>query len=277
MASIEPTQLELLNPRRGRDADITAAICEPPTITQTIDGASTLEVTVNDHRRTLLASGVLGEHTAANVVGRRWELVAVGKSGDRFRLTFEDSVIHALRKPRGLLSIPAGSTTRRQFVVRLAREAGVKFAVDADRRGKVAVPLKREKKGSSWDLLGEVAEAVRWRRFSDGARLIVGSDEWLFGRDPNPTKLREHAGGVHTIDFDLDTGKRASIATATVDVALWALPPGAVALVEDLGPASGKWLVGEFTRTLTSERGTVKLVRARHVLPEPKKEKGSSR
>lgn len=266
-------ELRLISPGRKGYLELVEAITEPPAVTLTIDGASTLEVTVADHRRKLINSPFVGVRSWAVVGKTHFELVGLSKSGDRFTLTFEDAIVAALRRATKPLTVPAGSTTRREFAIRLCRERHIPHAIDPAKRGKVNRVLERSasgQKSNSWDVLGEVAEDVHWRRFSDGRRLVMGSDDWLIDRDKNPTRVRENHGGVQGIDFDLDVAKRVSEATMSVDAKLWGLPPGSVVNVIDLGDASGKWIVAEFARTLTSTRATVKLIRKRHVLKEPK-------
>lgn len=267
-------ELQLVNHKKTRSLDLIEAIVEPPQMTLTMDGASTLTLTVADHRRKLLNSAIVGVRSWAVVGKAHFELVGLSKSGERFTLTFEDAIVAALRRRTKPLSVPAGSTSRREFAIRLAREARVGHAVDPEKRGNVQRVLERSSSGQksdSWEVLGEVAEDVRWRRFSDTRRLIMGSDDWLMGRDSNPTVLREGSGPCISIDFDLDVAKRASEATVEVDASLWSLLPGSVVRIPDLGDASGKWLVAEYDRALTTTRATAKLIRKRHELKEPKR------
>lgn len=256
--------------------DIIEALTEPPALTRTIEGASTVEVTCADAPRALVRSPVVAARSWVDVDGIRFELVALSKSGDRYKLTFEDEIAAKLRRETKKLSVHAGRVTRADFARRLAREAGVKILVDPaldKRKARTAFERSHGSKTNSWDILGsDVAEPVHARRFSDGTQLLVGSDEWLAGRFKT-TAVSEHTGAVHNIDFDLDTGKRASRATLDVDATAWSIPPGAPVALSGMGPADGRWLVSQVAQTLTSSRGTVTLTRARHVLPEPKKGK----
>lgn len=267
-------RLVIRDRNRPRGFDLAPAFDGSPDMTRTIDGASTLTVRVVDADRKIIGSGVLTERLTAIAAGLHWELVATKKSGSRLELTFEDAIVAALRRRTDRLSIPAGTITRREFGMRLAREARVKHAIDDTKRGKVNSELTRsargEEKENSWDVLGSAAEEVQWRRFSTGKQLVMGSDNWLIGRDARPVKLREHRGAVQDIDWDLDTGKRASKCTVVVDAVLMnAFEPGGVVIVEDQGPADGRWLVQEFARPLASVRGSVTLTRAQHALKEP--------
>lgn len=258
-----------------------AIVDTPPELVLTMDGAATLTVTVQDEQRALLREPVTKRRLSAEVEGPgkrdvHLEYVALRKSGNRLTLEFEDGIVAALRREKSQLTIPAGSTTRAEVIVRLARDAGVKHDVDTSKEPRLGRAVERstasEEKTDSWEVIGELAEERQWRRFSDGLQLVVGPDEWLIDRDKNPTVIREYHGPVHDIDFDLDTGKRASAATVSIDAERWALPPGGVVRVhDDMGPAAGLWLVSEFRRPLTSTRASVSLVRKRHELEEPKR------
>lgn len=270
-------QLRLIDQKRTKSLDLIEAIVGQPGIRLTMDGASTLDVPVSDHQRKLMRSELVQARSWAEAAGVRFELVGFSKTGDTFTLKFEDAIAAELRRHTKPMSIPAGSTKRSEIVQRLAREAGVPVAVDQEKRANVARAVHRsqggEGKTSSWDLLGDLASEVQWRRFSNGRRLVVGSDDWLLGRDDAPTRVREFSGAVQTIDFDLDTGKRVSTARLDVDATQWSLPPGSVVLMgDDMGPAAGKWLVNEFARPVFSSRATVQLVRGRHDLKEPKRQ-----
>lgn len=265
--------------------DLGAALASAPQLERTIDGASTLQMTVSDYHRKLLRSDMLELRTRGGkpryevwvtVDGRDYELTQATKNGDRIDLTFDDAVVVALRQHDGVLKKPAGSTTRSAFVAELAREARVDAAVDpSPKRGKIQQALVREKGTNSWDALDPIASDVQWRRFSDGLQLVVGSDAWLTSRQP-PVELVEHVGGVDNIDFDAATVKAEQTATVTVSARRWALPPGQGAVLPNLGPASGLWLVKSMSRSLVSVRASVGLVRAQTALAEPVETDGDS-
>lgn len=287
VASFDPTvladRLHVFDERRSRTSNILEAAVNDPVLTQTIDGASSLEVDIGDAGRTVLRDPNFGGKMWAVFGGvngdLHFELVNIRKNQDLLTLKFEDSIVAALRRRDSKLSIKPGTMSRRQFAIKLAKEAKVDYDVDDTQRGLVQRLLERSVHGkttNSWDVLGDAAQDVNWRRFSDGLQLVMGGDDWLLARDPDPTVLREFAGAVHNVDFDLDTRRRASQATVMVDVELWGLPPGSVCRGDDLGPADGKWLVSSYTRTVTSPRGTVELVRGRHALKEPKRRRNTS-
>lgn len=275
MAGFDPDalldHLQLVSPEDKSSKLLHEAIVEPPTVALTIDGASTLTITVSDPKRRLARSEVFVTKSWATALGVNFELVKAAKSGDDVTLTFEDAIAAQLRRQTKKLRIPAGSSTRREIVTRLAREAGVKHAIDPDKRKKVRNAVERTDDASSWDVTGSLASEIQWRRFSDGKRLVVGSDAWLMGKDKKPTRLREHTGPVGEIDFDLDVGKRAPTLTLELDAEYGALAIGSVCLIEDEFPATeGKWLTAGYTHELTSSAATLELTRAQHVLKEPK-------
>lgn len=262
--------LNLRNGRRSKMLDLTTAIVEPPEFVLTMDGACTLTLVVNDGNRTLITSPLIREKSWSDVLGVRFELVAVSKSGDRVTLTYEDGVTAALRRRDGKMVIPAGKMTRSGIALRFAKEAGVPADVDPRHRKPVRRAVKRSGGVDSWDLTGDLAEEVHLRRFSTGTRLVFGSDDWLMDRTKG-VSLVENQGAVRNIDFDLDRGKRASTARVQIDSTFGALPPGQLVILgDDMGPAAGRWLVREFRRELTSTQADVTLTRARHVLAEPK-------
>lgn len=274
-------QLKLISNEAGKAIDLMGAIDAPPSVALTIDGASTLEVVVADHKRELLNHPTMGTRSWANAAGVHWELVGIRKSGDHITLTFEDGIVAALRRRKSPLTAKANTTSRRGFAIRLAKEARVKYAIDPTHPERVHSVLQRSadgKKSSSWDVLGaDVAEPIKWRRFSDGEQLVMGGDAWLMSGYKKPIAVRENTGGFGSIDFDLDVAKRASTATATVDVRELTLKPGTPVKLDDLGPGDGLWLVSEVRQSLTSPRASVGLVREQHVLKEPKPKKSNRR
>lgn len=262
------TEMQLVGTTKA--TDVLTALTAPPVLTRTMDGASTVEMTVQDWDRTLLRAGVFSSRVWTVVDDVVFELVKVTKTGDRLTLTYEDAIVAALRRRKDPLSIPAGSTTRAEVVARLASEAGVTYDVDTARRSVINTAVERSvtDESDSWTVLGELADTIGWRRFSDGRRLVVGGDEWLTGRGP-AWPAAELSGPVYHVDFDLDVGKPAAEATLEVDARRWAIWPGRAVTLTGLGPADGAWLVKEVTRPLTRQRATVTLTRSRLTLPEP--------
>ena len=68
------------------------------TIDRTMDGASTLEITIDDPDRDMLRSGRSDNQIDLQIDGLWWRLVKVSKQGDTLILTFEDRAVAYLRK-----------------------------------------------------------------------------------------------------------------------------------------------------------------------------------
>lgn len=94
------------------------------TISRTIEGASTLKVTVNDYNRSFLNSGLLNNRLDVSVDGLWFRLCKVEKSedGDDIMLTFEDREIAVLRTYNKYKQAKRTMTTRAEFILNLIRE-----------------------------------------------------------------------------------------------------------------------------------------------------------
>lgn len=249
------------------------------TLTRTMTGASTLQLTVRDPERALVRSELLAHRTTATVDPITFVLVQVRKAGSQLTATFEDQAVHRLRQRKGLIVAAAGSTTRAAFAKRLFDDAGVDSLVAPGPTAREQLSRGDEKKPDdedSWTALRRLADQVHWRCFSLGRIGVFAPDSWLAqGRilgpgGSAPFELREHTGGVGDIDFDVDEGKPADTATAAITAARrWQLPPGAPARIRDLGAADGAWLIERVSGSLFSDQWQVSLTRRREPLPEP--------
>ena len=102
-------------------ADVLAAV-KSLKVRQTITGASTVDITLSDPRRTLLRSPLFNARTAVVIGGSAYELCAVQKTGNDLAVTFEDTAIAALRLKKGARAVAAGTMSRAQFCTTLIRE-----------------------------------------------------------------------------------------------------------------------------------------------------------
>lgn len=246
----------------------------------TIDGAPTLTLALRDPHLKLLRSGMFGSRVTAQVDGHSFELVQVKKQGRQITTVFEDLAVAAMRRRKNPRKAAGGTVTRPQFAQALvAEDPWIKFRTMPGHTERAKVELARGKfpepgqkvevgdQEDTWEALGRLAGEVGWTRFT------VRNDVWFVPEAflilGTPTKIREHEGGVHDFDFDFDIGKPAATATVTVDIARWALPPGAVIQIGNMGPANGRWLVASVRRSLFSTRATVGLKRPDPTLPEP--------
>jgi hypothetical protein len=92
------------------------------TLTRTIDGASTLTLTVHDPLRVLLQSGVFDFAIDVHLDRFFWRLVQVNKQDDSLMLTFEDREVAYLREHYSPKKATRGKVTRAEFALSLVRE-----------------------------------------------------------------------------------------------------------------------------------------------------------
>src|SRR6516162_4323760 len=111
----KPTAVEKLQPSKlkpqtelmGDDVDLTKLYLslggegfnmmdavEDVVVSRTIEGASTVAVTVSDRDRKLLRSGILSHRLTTEIDGLFFTLVSVEKQGSDLHLTFEDREIY---------------------------------------------------------------------------------------------------------------------------------------------------------------------------------------
>lgn len=89
---------------------------------RSIEGASTMTITVNDYDRAMLRSGLLSSKLDIEIDGLWFRLRQVKKSGDNLILVFEDREIAVLRKYSKKIWAARSTTTRAEFVYRIIRE-----------------------------------------------------------------------------------------------------------------------------------------------------------
>jgi hypothetical protein len=120
----------------------------------------------------------------------------------------------------------------------------------------------------SWTAILRLAEEVGWRAFMVRGRLYFISEHDLFRSQPL-MRLSETSDGVQWIDFDFDRGKPAAEATVHCHAPRWFAPPGSVVVLEDSGPANGRWLVKTITRSLFNTDAEIALGKPIAEKPEP--------
>ncbi len=92
-------------------------------INRTIEGASTVNLTVTDFHKKIRNSGMLGAEVDINVDGLWFRLVAVNKSGNELQLTFESREVAILRTYNNLRVTGWGKMSRTRFVQILMNES----------------------------------------------------------------------------------------------------------------------------------------------------------
>lgn len=91
-------------------------------IDRTIEGASTLTISVEDPRRVLMQSPYLARGTDTTIDGLWFRLASVEKAADLFTLTFEDREVAIMRTYNKPLTAAWGQMNRGQFIYKMIRE-----------------------------------------------------------------------------------------------------------------------------------------------------------
>jgi cell wall-associated NlpC family hydrolase len=258
-------------------------------ISETITGASTLDITLSDPKRVLLQSKALTSRSTVAVDRAGFELVKVSKQGTSVALTFEDISVAMLRRHNSPRKAAAGTTTRTAFVRTLIREEPDIPIVVAPGASTNLVEISRGSgsptKGRSkvdgqgdvvdsgaedtWTAAGRILGEIGWRIFARHGTVTIAPDSWLIAHSGKPYVLNPDSRGVHTIDFDWDTGKPAAAASLELDTEIHAIVPGTALTLQGLGTGDGAWLVETVERALENKRATVTAIRAHPTLPEP--------
>lgn len=120
MWDFDITQLQL----RGDKGDkiLLNALLTEATYEGTIEGASTVTITVHDFNRTLARSALI--KTAATLVldNVTYTLVKVARDGNQLTLTLEETAVNVLRRYDKPRKANRDNTTRAQFVRALVKE-----------------------------------------------------------------------------------------------------------------------------------------------------------
>lgn len=121
----------------------------------------------------------------------------------------------------------------------------------------------------SWTCIRRLADEVQWRAFFISGVFYLMSDDDLFTTQPI-MNFDETSRGIEGVGFDLDIGKKLSELTISARIGSWLAPPGAVVVAKNLGPASGRWIVHEFERSLfDGQPATITAAKPQAQLPEP--------
>jgi hypothetical protein len=246
-------------------ADVREAISDCA-LRRTIEGASTLTLTVQDTSRKLLRSPIFASRATLGLDGLAFELVKIAKTGDRLALTGEAQAVASLRRQKGARSAAAGTTTRSEFAARLVGETpGVKF-LGYTEPAKSRVALSRAAAEDTWTCLTRLASEVGWRCFDVNGTVMFGPDSWLLAQ-PLAGKIVENTGGIDMIDFDHDAGKPTQTLSVTCTTDAWSYPPGAPVSVTGMGLVSGLKLVQQIERSLFYTQAKITLTSGQPVIP----------
>jgi cell wall-associated NlpC family hydrolase len=136
---------------RGLDARITASITGGE-LERTIEGASTLTLSVHDPERALLRSGMFSRAIDVRLDRLYFRLVKVAKSDDDLTLTFEDREVAYLRTHTKPKKAARSKMTRAEFALSLVREVkaggGIRF-VSPELHVRQPITGQRKKRSSA--------------------------------------------------------------------------------------------------------------------------------
>lgn len=260
------------------DADVAAAVISAD-VERTIEGASTLRVTLHDAHRRIVESGLLSSRATTQLDGYAFELVQVRKSGSMVETTWEDLAVAALRRHKEPIKVEPDTTTRVEFARRLvAAEPWIELVAPVEsERTKVELTqgnpddwlMAPEDREDTWAALGRIFDEIGWRRFALGKQVWILPETFLFLFGDVVATIREHVGAVDLIDFDYDIGKPVATATVQAHAARWHAGPGSIVVAEAVGPADGRWMVSSIRRSLFSTLASISLAQPRPTLPEP--------
>lgn len=118
---------------------------------------------------------------------------------------------------------------------------------------------------NNWACLQRLAQEVGWLCYCVSGTIYIENYEHLFQQ-----AIRFEASpdddAITGIGCEIDTGKQRSTVTVSARISRWGAPPGTVAAVKDLGPASGRWLVQTVERDLFSLNGEITLTKPQTTL-----------
>ena len=112
----------------------------------------------------------------------------------------------------------------------------------------------------SWDAIQRLASEVKWHAWVRRGGLWYASDDYLVGQRPKYV-IGEFAQGVDNLTFNVDTRGQTDDATIHVEAKRYAVTPGDCVELKHEGPADGKWIVYDVTRTAGSATAEVKIRR----------------
>lgn len=182
-------------------------------LTRTIEGASTLQVTFDcPWPYELLNSAVLDEANNGVLDSIQlpidtlmWRLVKVEKQQEELLFTFEEEAVALLRQHRRKLSVSRATSTRAEFIARMVRE--VKF-----RQIPFVIPELHDQQPTTSARVSEQAhDAHRRPGFAPNVKLKVK------GATADPSQLQEMTAVLRVCDEENATGNaRLGIVTAAI-------------------------------------------------------------
>lgn len=120
----------------------------------------------------------------------------------------------------------------------------------------------------SWTCIQRLADEVHWYAFFVGGEFWYVQGATLLAGKPI-MNVDESSAGIVSIEGDYDRNKKNATITVTCRTGRWSAPPGAVVVLQHLGPFNGRWIVTEFQRSLFDLEAQITLTKPAPELPEP--------
>jgi hypothetical protein len=133
---------------------------------------------------------------------------------------------------------------------------------------------KIRKPENTWTCIQRLADDVNWKAFFVSGTFYYISEDDLIKQQPAFT-MNEWTEGIISVDGNFYEHKDSATLTVTADVGRWKVPPGALVIVQEMGPWDGRWLVSEYDRSLFNTQASITLTRERPALPEPNPKGGN--
>ena len=128
--------------------------------------------------------------------------------------------------------------------------------------------MKFRKPENSWSCIQRLAKEVNWYAFFVSGTFYYMSEDDLL-KQPVLSVITEFMDGITGIDGDYDNQKKSATLTVNARVGKWAVPPGSLVVVENMGPWNGRWIVTDYERSLFNLDATITLSKGSPSLPEP--------
>jgi cell wall-associated NlpC family hydrolase len=128
--------------------------------------------------------------------------------------------------------------------------------------------MKFRKPENSWSCIQRLAQEVNWKAFFVSGTFYFLSEDDMLKQAPL-SMLTEFQDGITSMDGDYDNQKKSATLTIGARVGKWAVPPGSLVTVEQMGPWNGRWIISDYERNLFDLNATITLTKDSPALPEP--------
>ena len=142
--------------------------------------------------------------------------------------------------------------------------SGGSVDVTTSRDYKFTVPANE----NFWDAAKRLGDEVNWRRFEAAGVLYYIAETDLLKSRPRMRVSRD-TPGISELTCDYNLGKKVNEASFVAQTKDWAAPPGTVVILEDEGPASGRYIVSTISTVLGRPTAQIEIKRPTAALPEP--------